>query len=63
MKWDTLYTILIVLMIGLFTINFINFRMKNEFLTITTSLTIIVSGFMKIKNDYQRKKINITNVE
>jgi hypothetical protein len=63
MKRDTLYTILIVLMIGLFTINFIIFRMKNEFLTITTSLTIIVSGIMKLKDDYQRKKINKTNVE
>lgn len=57
MKRDTLYTILIVLMIGLFTINFIIFRMKNEFLTITTSLTIIVSGIMKLKDDYQRKEI------
>ncbi len=63
MKRDTLYTILIVLMIGLFTINFIIFRMKNEFLIITTSLTIIVSGIMKLKEDYQRKKINKTNVE
>jgi hypothetical protein len=63
MKRDTLYTILIVLMIGLFTINFIIFKMKNEFLTITTSLTIIVSGIMKLKDDYQRKKINKTNVE
>jgi len=63
MKRDTLYTILIVLMIGLFTINFIIFRMKNEFLTITTSLTIIVSGILKLKDDYQRKKINKTNVE
>lgn len=58
MKRDTLYVIFIVLMIGLFTINFIIFRMKNEFLTITTSLTIIVSGIMKLKDDYQRKKIN-----
>lgn len=61
MKRDTLYTILIVLMIGLFTINFIIFRMKNEFLTITTSLTIIVSGILKLKDDYQRKKINKIN--
>lgn len=63
MKKDLIYQILIVLMIGLFTINFIIFRMKNEFLTITTSLTIIVSGIMKLKDDYQRKKINKTNVE
>jgi hypothetical protein len=57
MKRDTIYLIFIVLMIGLFTINFIIFRMKNEFLTITTSLTIIVSGIMKLKDDYQRKEI------
>jgi hypothetical protein len=63
MKKDLIYQILIVLMIGLFTINFIIFRMKNEFLTITTSLTIIVSGIMKLKDNYQRKKINKTNVE
>jgi hypothetical protein len=63
MKKDLIYQILIVLMIGLFTINFIIFRMKNEFLTITTSLTIIVSGIMKLKDDYQRNKINKTNVE
>jgi hypothetical protein len=63
MKKILIYQILIVLMIGLFTINFIIFRMKNEFLTITTSLTIIVSGIMKLKDDYQRKKINKTNVE
>ena len=61
MKRDTLYTLLIVLMIGLFTINFIIFRMKNEFLTITTSLTIIVSGILKLKDDYQRNKINKIN--
>ncbi len=43
-------------MIGLFTINFIIFRMKNELLTITTSLTIIVSGILKLKDNFKREK-------
>ncbi len=58
MKRDTLYTILIVLMIGLFTINFIIFRMKNDLLTIVTTLTIIVGSLLLLNDNYQRKKIN-----
>lgn len=63
MKRNTLYTILIVLIIGMFTTNFIIFRMKNDLLTITTTLTIIVGSILLLKDDYQRKKINKTNVE
>lgn len=37
-------------MFGLFTSNFIIFRMKNEFLTITTSLTVIIQGILILKN-------------
>ncbi len=56
MKKNTIYTILIFLMFGLFTINFIVFRMKNELLTITTSLTIIVSGIMRLNKNSQKRK-------
>ena len=58
MKRNTLYTILIVLIIGLFTTNFIIFRMKNDLLTITTTLTIIVGSVLLLKDNYHRKKIN-----
>lgn len=63
MKRNTLYTILIVLIIGLFTTNFVIFRMKNDLLTIITTLTIIVGSVLLLKDNYQRKKINKTNVE
>ena len=58
MKRNTLYTILIVLIIGMFTTNFIIFRMKNDLLTITTTLTIIVGSILLLKDNYQRKKLN-----
>ena len=63
MKRNTLFTIIIVLIIGLFTTNFVIFRMKNDLLTITTTLTIIVGSILLLKDNYQRKKINKTNVE
>ena len=56
MKKNTLYTILIVLIIGLFTSNFIIFKMKNEILTISTTLTIIVSSILILKDNFLRKK-------
>jgi hypothetical protein len=56
MKRNTLYTILIVLIIGLFTTNFVIFRMKNDLLTIITTLTIIVGSVLLLKDNYQRKK-------
>ena len=58
MRKNTIYTILIVLIIGLFTINFIVFRMKNDLLTIITTLTIIVGSVMLLKDNYQRKRLN-----
>ena len=57
MKRDTLYTILIVLLIELFTTNFIIFRMKNELLTTAIRLTIIVGSIMILRDYFQRKKI------
>ncbi len=58
MKRNTVYTILIVLIIGLFTLNFIIFRMKNDLLTIITTLTIIAGSVLLLKDNSQSKKIN-----
>ncbi len=58
MKKNTVYTILIVLIIGLFTLNFIIFRMKNDLLTIITTLTIIAGSVLLLKDNSQSKKIN-----
>lgn len=58
MKKNTIYTIQIVLIIGLFTTNFIIFRMKNDLLTITTTLTIIAGSVLLLKDKSQSKKIN-----
>ena len=58
LKKNKIYQILIVLIIGLFTTNFIIFRMKNDLLTITTTLTIIVGSILLLKDNYQRKTNN-----
>ena len=63
MKRNTLYTIHIVVIIGLFTTNFIIFRMKNDLLTIITTFTIIIGSLLLLNDNFQRKKINKTNVE
>lgn len=59
MSKNTLYQIFIVLIIGLFTTNFIIFRMKNELLTTTTTITLIIGGILKLRDNLkERKKIN-----
>jgi hypothetical protein len=58
LRKNNIYQILIVLIIGLFTTNFVIFRMKNDLLTIITTLTIIVGSVLLLKDNYQRKKIN-----
>lgn len=59
MSKNTLYQIFIVLIIGLFTTNFIIFRMKNELLTTTTTITLIIGGILKLSDNLkERKKIN-----
>jgi hypothetical protein len=63
LRKNKIYQILIVLIIGLFTINFIVFRMKNDLLTIITTLTIIVGSLLLLNDNFQRKKENKTNVE
>ena len=56
MKRDTLYTILIILLMGLFLTNFIVFRMKNNLLTDMIILTIIVGNVFVLKDYFKRKK-------
>ena len=61
MKRDTLYTILIILLMGLFLTNFIIFRMKNNLLTDMIILTIIVGNVFVLKDYFKRKKENKLN--
>jgi len=61
MKRDTLYTILLILLMGLFLTNFIIFRMKNNLLTDMIILTIIVGNVFILKDYFKRKKINKLN--
>ena len=61
MKRDTLYTILIILLMGLFLTNFIIFRMKNNLLTDMIILTIIVVNVFVLKDYFKRKKENKLN--
>jgi len=58
LRKNNIYQILIVLIIGLFTINFIVFKMKNDLLTIITTLTIIVGSLLLLNDNFQRKKEN-----
>ena len=61
MKRDTLYKILIILLMGLFLTNFIIFRMKNNLLTNMIILTIIVGNVFVLKDYFKRKKENKLN--
>jgi hypothetical protein len=56
MKRDTVFVILIVLIVGLFTTNFIIFRMKNNVLTITLSIITYISSVLLLVNHLQKKK-------
>ena len=61
MKRNTLYTILIILLMGLFLTNFIIFRIKNNLLTNIIILTIIVGNVFVLKDYFKRKKENKLN--
>ena len=56
MKRDSLYIILLILEIGLFTTNFTFFRMKNDLLTTATTITIIIGIVMILRDHFQRMK-------
>ena len=53
LRKNKIYQIFIVLIIGLFTTNFILFRMKNELLTIITTLTIIAGSLLLLNDNFQ----------
>jgi hypothetical protein len=55
MKRDTIFIILIVLIVGLFTTNFIVFRMKNNVLAITLSIITYIGSVLLLVNHLQKK--------
>lgn len=55
MKKNTIYTLFIILIIGLITTNFIVFRMKNEVLTTITTITLVLGGIYKLINNLKKK--------
>lgn len=56
MKRDTIYVILIVLIVGVFTTNFIIYRMKSNVLTITLSIITYIGSILLLVNHLQKKK-------
>ena len=56
MRKNTKYTILIVLIIVFFTINFIFYKMTNRVLMSGITLGIITGSVLLLKDNYQRKK-------
>ena len=58
MKRDTVFVILIVLILGVFSTNFIIYRMKNNVFTITLSIITYVGSILLLVNHLQKKKSN-----
>lgn len=56
MKRDTIYIILIVLLVGVFTTNFIIYRMKSNVLTITLTIITYIGSILLLVNHLQKKK-------
>ncbi len=56
MKRDTIYVILIVLLVGVFTTNFIIYRMKSNVLTITLTIITYIGSILLLVNHLQKKK-------
>lgn len=56
MRKNTKYTILIVLIIVFFTINFIFYKMTNRVLMSGITLGIITGSVLLLIDNYQRKK-------
>lgn len=56
MKRDTVFVILIVLILGVFSTNFIIYRMKNNVFTITLSIITYVGSILLLVNHLQKKK-------
>jgi hypothetical protein len=56
MKKDTIYTFLIILMIGMFSTNFIFFQMKNKTLFGGTTISIITGSILLIKDRVEKRQ-------
>jgi len=61
MRKNTIYKILLVLIIGFFTINFIFYKMTNRVLMSGISLGFMTGGVLLLKYILQRKKENKIN--
>ncbi len=58
MKRDTIYIILIVLLVGVFTTNFIIYRMKSNVLTITLTIITYIGSILLLIDHLLKKKSN-----
>ncbi len=63
MKRDTIYVILIVLLVGLFTTNFIIYRMKSNALTITLTIITYIGSILLLVNHLLKKRNPKSNYE
>ena len=50
MKKNTIYTLLIVLIVGMFTVNFIVYKMQSRVLFGGTTISIIIGSILLLKN-------------
>jgi hypothetical protein len=58
LRKNKIYQIFIILIIVLFTTNFILFRMKNELLTTITTLTLIIGGILNLTGILNKENQN-----
>lgn len=56
MKRETIYVILTVLIVGVFTTNFIIYRMKSNILSITLTIITYIGSILLLVNHLQKKK-------
>jgi len=55
-KRDTIYIILIILLVGVFTTNFIIYRMKSNVLTITLTIITYIGSILLLIDHLLKKK-------
>ena len=58
LRKNKIYQIFIILIIVLFTTNFILFRMKNELLTTITTMTLIIGGILNLTGILNKENQN-----
>jgi hypothetical protein len=62
MKRDTIYIILIVLIVGVFTTNFIIYRMKSNALTVALTIITYTGSILLLVNHLLKKKNEKDNI-